>query len=155
MKKFLFDCGTRDTTASVGILVLRLMFGSMMLFGHGLGKLMNFPTLKETFELQIFPFSHMPNQFSLAACLIGEVLAPVLLVLGIATRPAAFLLGFTMVVAAFHVHGAHPMFPGPDSPMSKEPALLYLVAMISLIFSGGGAFSFDSQLYFERVRRRW
>ena len=30
MKRFLFDCGTRDTTASLGIFALRVMIGLVM-----------------------------------------------------------------------------------------------------------------------------
>ena len=42
MKKFFFDCGTRDATASLGILALRVMVGLMMLIGHGIPKIREF-----------------------------------------------------------------------------------------------------------------
>lgn len=156
MRKFLFDCGTRDATASIGILVLRLLIGSMMFFGHGLDKLKHFSTYKESFTVaDFFPFNMLAPQASLIACLIGEVLAPLLVILGFATRPAAFLFGFTMIVAAYQVHGAHPMFLGPGVTAAKEPALLYLIPMIALIFSGAGAYSLDANLYREKRSRRW
>ena len=156
MKKFLFDCGTRDTTASVAILILRLLIGSMMLFGHGLDKLKQFPALKGAFPVaDVFPLNQMSPQASLIACLLGEVLAPLLLILGVAARPAAFLLGFTMVVAAFQIHGGQPVFLGAGVTAAKEPALLYLAVMIGLIFSGAGAFSLDAGLYQEKRKRRW
>jgi putative oxidoreductase len=156
MKKFFFDCGTRDVTASVGILALRVMTGSMMLLGHGIPKLRQFSSMKDNFPVpDFFPFSHMSHAVSLGACLLGEALAAVLVILGLATRPAAFLLGFTMVVAAFNILHDAPWFLGPDAPMAREPALLFLIPMISIIFSGAGAYSFDAGLYREGKRRRW
>jgi putative oxidoreductase len=155
MKRFLFDCGTRDTTASIGILMLRLMIGLMMLIGHGLPKLQNYAILKDKFELKIYPFQHFAPSINLIMCIAAEAGAAALIAIGFCTRPAAFMLGFTMVVAAFGVHGAAPWFMGPETPVSKEPALLYLIPMIAIILTGGGAFSVDAAIYEDRKRRRW
>jgi putative oxidoreductase len=156
MKKFFFDCGTRDATASTGILVLRVLTGLMMLIGHGYPKLRDFSVMKEKFPIvDIFPFSHMSSQVSLGACIAGELVAAFCVILGLATRPAAFVLGFTMVVASFQVLGGAPWFLSPGVEASKEPALLYLIPMIALIFSGAGAFSLDAALYREKRSRRW
>jgi len=156
MKKFFFDCGTRDVTASAGILVFRVLTGLMMLIGHGYPKLRDFSTMKEKFPIaEIFPLSHMSREVSLSACIVGEFVAAALIILGLSTRPAAFVLGFTMVVAAFQIHGGAPWFFGPGVEVAKEPALLYLIPMIALIFSGAGAFSLDAGLYREKRSRRW
>lgn len=153
MKKFFFDCGTRDATASFGILALRIMIGLMMLFGHGISKIQNFTALKDDFKVPNFDF--MSPTVNLIACIGAEVGASILIILGVATRPAAFLLGFNMVVAAFAVHGAAPWFMGPGVPVAKEPALLYLIPMIVIILTGAGAFSLDAGIYRESKRRRW
>lgn len=156
MKKLLFDCGTRDITASIGIAVLRVLIGLMMLIGHGIPKIRNFEILQKEFPIpDFFPFDHMSRSVSLVASITGEALAAALIILGFATRPAAFLLGFTMVVAAFNIHGSAPWFMGPGAAMAKEPALLYLIPMIALIFSGAGMFSLDAAIYKEGKRRRW
>ncbi len=156
MKKFFFDCGTRDATASLGILMLRTLTGLMMLVGHGIPKLLAFATLKNNFPVAgIFPFSRMSHAFNLGACVTAEVLASALIIVGIATRPAAFLLAFTMVVAAFQTCGSAPWFLSQGVTVAKEPALLYLIPMIALIFSGAGAFSLDAVIYRERKNRRW
>jgi putative oxidoreductase len=83
------------------------------------------------------------------------VVCSICLILGVATRPAAFLLGFTMVVAAFNIHGASPWFIGPGVSAAKEPALLYLVPMIAIIFTGAGLWSFDAKIIKDPRRRRW
>ena len=81
-----------------------------------------------------------------------EAGASALLILGLMTRPAAFLLGFAMVVAAFQVHGADPFFMAGGN--AKEPAILYLIPAVVLILTGAGNFSLDS-LIFKEKRRRW
>lgn len=156
MKKFFFDCGTRDATASLGILVLRVMIGLMMLCGHGLPKLLGFGTHKDSFYVpDFFPLKYMSPPVSLMACLTAEVVASMLIILGLAMRPAAFVLGFNMVVAAFAVQGSLPWFLGPAAAQAKEPALLYLIPLLALILTGAGAISLDAGLYSESKRRRW
>lgn len=154
MKQFLFDCGTRDPLASAGLLVMRAGFGLMMLFGHGLPKLQNYSTYVEKWSVApaIWPLSKMSMPMSLMATIGAELFASALLVLGIMTRPAAFVLGFAMCVAAFQVHGAHPFFStgGP----AKEMAVLYLLPAFVLIITGAGQFSLDSAIAMDKRRRR-
>ncbi len=155
MKKFFFDCGTRDTTASVALLALRVMIGLMMFIGHGLPKLQGFSSIKKWYVPDFFPLHYMSPSVSLVATIIAELGASALIILGLATRPAAFVLGFAMVVAAFGVHGADPWFMGPGVPAAKEMALLYLIPMIAIILAGGGAFSLDAAIHKDGKRRRW
>lgn len=155
MKKFFFDCGTRDTTASVSLLALRVMIGLMMFIGHGLPKLQGFSSIKKWYVPDFFPLHYMSPSVSLVATIIAELGASALIILGLATRPAAFVLGFAMVVAAFGVHGADPWFMGPGVPAAKEMALLYLIPMIAIILAGGGAFSLDAAIHKDGKRRRW
>ncbi len=156
MKKFFFDCGTRDATASLGIFALRVMIGLMMLVGHGISKIENFAAAKDHFPVpDFFPLKYMSSSVSLMACIGAEVGAAALIVLGLATRPAAFILGFNMVVAAFAVHGSAPWFMGPGVAAAKEPALLYLIPLIAIILSGAGAYSLDASIHKESRRRRW
>jgi putative oxidoreductase len=157
MKRFLFDCGTRDVTASTGILALRVMTGLMMLIGHGWPKLAEFSGRKELFYVpDFFPLKLMSPPVSLVATITAELGASILIILGLGTRPAAFLLGFTMVVAVFDVQQAAPWFVKPPTIVeAKELGLMYLIPMIAIIFSGAGLFSFDSALHQESKRRRW
>ena len=101
MKSFLFGCGTRDATASLGILALRLGFGLMMPIGHGLPKLKNFDKIIENkafYTPEFFPLNWMNLQVSLGAAIAAELGAAALIIIGLGTRWAAFILGFTMVV---------------------------------------------------------
>ncbi|MGC4016835.1 MAG: DoxX family protein [Luteolibacter sp.] len=158
MKKFFFDCGTRDGTASLGLFVLRVSAGLMMLLGHGLPKLHAYQAMLDSGKWRspaIWPFEHLNPNISLICAIGAEVVGSALLVLGLLTRPAAFMLGFTMVVAAFYAHAQGTWFnPGNDHG-AKELALLYLLPCVVLILSGAGAWSFDAALYREGKRKRW
>lgn len=154
MRKFFFDCGTRDATASTALLVLRLATGLMMLLGHGVAKLHDFQKLKESWLVpSMWPLSYLSKSMSLVATLGAEIGASALIVVGLATRPAAFVLGFSLVVAAFQFHALDPVFSRTGGP-SKEMALLYLFACVTLIISGAGRWSFDTALCKEKTRRR-
>ena len=115
MKKFLFECGTRESVASTGLLVMRVCIGLMMLIGHGWGKIEKFgnPEIKNAWLVPDLPLlSLMSSPISMAMTIFAEVGCAAMLVLGLMTRPAAFFLGFAMLVAAFQQHGADPFFMG-------------------------------------------
>ena len=155
MKRFLFDCGTRDTTASIGLLFLRVSVGLMMLIGHGWGKVKNFAGIKDDFPVpDFFPLSWMSPPVSLMATIGAEVVCAGLLVLGLMSRISAFVLGFTMVVAAFHVQAALPFFYSPpDALRAKELAVMYLIPAVAIVLAGGGAYSLDAAIVKEGRRR--
>ena len=149
MKKFLFDCGTRDLTASFGLFVLRVSIGLMMMLGHGIVKIQNFDKLKaEWLVPDFFPLKYMSHPVSLMATIGAEVVAAGLIVLGLATRPAAFVLAFAMVIAAFDQLGPQPF-------AVKELALMYLVGSVVILLTGAGTWSLDAAILKEKKRRGW
>lgn len=154
MKKFLFDCGVRDVLASSGLLVMRVSIGLMMLLGHGIPKWQKYGEMVKGWKVvpDVWPLSYMTAPMSLMATIGTEVFASAFLILGLMTRPAAFVLGFAMCVAAFQVHGAGPMFlPGEGA---KEPAILYLIPCFVLIITGAGKWSADASIVTEKRYRR-
>ncbi|MFT3991158.1 MAG: DoxX family protein [Luteolibacter sp.] len=155
MKKLFFDCGTRDATASFGLLVLRVVIPLMMLLGHGLPKIHAYPKNSGSFFVPDVPLlSHMSPQVSYIAVIGAEVGAAALLILGLATRPAAFVFAFTMVIAAFGAMQSAPWFISPQSPAAKEAALLYLVPAVTILLTGGGLYSLDALIDTDKKRRR-
>jgi putative oxidoreductase len=154
MKHFLFDCGPRDASTSLGLLILRVGTGLLMFFGHGLGKLQGFAEKSKGFPVpDFFPLNYMSSPVSLGATVFAEVGCAALLVLGFATRPAAFVLAFTMTVAAFNIHAAGPLFMSGGAG-AKEPAILFLLPCLALLLSGAGSLSIDGLVLKER-RRNW
>ncbi len=77
-----------------------------------------------------------PALFAWAAA-ISEFVAALAVTLGIYTRVSAFLVAFTMFVAAFMQHGSDPF-------EKRELALVYFVLFLGLVFSGGGRLTIDT-----------
>jgi len=76
-----------------------------------------------------------------------EIVGSILLILGLFTRPAAFILSGQMVFAYFFMHVAgkgNLLFPIANG---GELALLYSIIFLYFVFSGAGALSLDSRLY--------
>ncbi len=155
MKSFFFDCGTRDSIASLGIFFLRVCTGLMMFFGHGLGKIQGFAKMKDGFPVpDFFPLKYMSPSVSLMATIGAELVCSVLIILGLTTRPAAFIFAFTMVVAAFGILGNAPWFiPGGIGP--KEGPILYLIPAVAILLTGAGQYSLDASILKERRRKKW
>jgi putative oxidoreductase len=66
-------------------------------------------------------------------------------VIGLATRPAAAVLAFTMTIAAFVVLR--------DKPFAmKEMAILYLIPAVVILIMGAGKYSFDAAISIEKKR---
>ncbi|NRA93789.1 MAG: DoxX family protein [Psychroserpens sp.] len=116
----------------LALLLIRVGFGGFMLT-HGIPKLemLNDPSQFGD------PIGVGPTA-SLILCLIGEVLAPVLLIFGIKTKLAAIPAAITMGVAAFVVHANDPL-------SNKEHALLFFIAFVAIILAGPGKYSIDGR----------
>jgi putative oxidoreductase len=138
MKRWLIGTPVTDLIPSVGLLLFRIVFGGFMLIGHGWGKLMSYGEMSASFPDPL----GIGSGPSLIGAIIGEVVCSALVILGLATRVAVLPLVFTMVVAAFVVHGGDPLFMGGGA--AKEPALIYLFAFALLYFTGPGSISVDT-----------
>jgi putative oxidoreductase len=80
----------------------------------------------------------MPAFFGYAAA-YTELVGGILVVLGFLTRPAAFLMLVTMLVAAFVAHAADPF-------SKKEHALVYAASALLMMAIGAGKYSIDALL---------
>lgn len=121
-----------DPLRSAGLLILRVTLGVQMLALHGWPKLTDFSDIAPNFPDPI----GVGSQLSLALAVAAEVGASILIVLGLATRLAAVPFAFTMLVAAFIVHGADPW-------SDRELALVYLGGAVTLVLAGPGGWSLD------------
>ena len=121
----------------LGLLVLRLTLGLAMIWLHGLGKLKGFSQMSGQFP-SVFGLG---SSTSLVLAIIGEVVLPTLIVVGLFTRFAALGATITMAVAYFVIHGG-----ALSGQNSGEMAFLYMVGFGALIFSGAGRHSLDAKL---------
>ena len=117
--------------SDLGLAFFRIAVSGMMLV-HGIPKFQNL--ISGNFEFgDPLGIGAAPSLF---LAVIGEMVCPLLIILGFKTRLAAIPAAVTMAVAAFIVHGS-------DDFATKEKALFYLVAFITLILVGPGKFSID------------
>ena len=81
---------------------------------------------------------------------IVELVAGTLLVLGLFTRPAAFIASGTMAVAYWYAHAPQNFFPVNNG---GDAAILYCFVFLYFVFAGPGAWSLDGILSRRRLDR--
>ncbi len=114
-------------------LVLRVVFGGLMVVEHGYPKLWK---LWKGDPTQFPDVWGMGPVLSLTLATFAEFVCGLLLLIGLRTRLASLPLIVTMAVAAFYVN-----WPGPLKKM--ELALLYLAAYVAIYLMGPGWYSLD------------
>jgi putative oxidoreductase len=123
----------------VGKLVLRLTLGILMLF-HGIDKLRygvsGIEGLLQTHALPAF-FAY--------GVLVGEVLAPLLVIIGFYARIGALIIAFTMVVAIALAHGSQLADIGKSGGWALELQGFYLFTAIAVSLIGPGKFAINRQ----------
>ena len=112
--------------------LLRIV-AALAFMAHGLMKIFQFPVAQEGAP------DPLPAIMMLAGWL--EIIGGGLLVLGLFTRPAAFVLSGMMAVAYFMAHAPMGFYPALNH---GEPALLFCFIFLYLACAGGGAWSLDT-----------
>lgn len=97
-----------------------------------------------TIKLFGFPEGAAPGQVSLMS-LFGlggaiELVGGVLVLLGLFTRPAAFIMSGQMAVAYFMFHAPASFYPAANG---GDAAILFCFVFLYVFFAGPGAFSVD------------
>jgi putative oxidoreductase len=112
--------------------VLRIMT-ALLFIEHGTSKMFDFPP------------SPMPGEFKLFSLMglagILEVVGGLLILIGLCTRPVAFVLAGFMAVAYFMAHAPKTFFPLLNE---GDAAILYCFIFLYLMVAGPGAWSVDS-----------
>ncbi len=116
------------------LLVLRVWLGASLLWLHGLGKI---PRLMAE-EVRFASVAGLSPTVSLALAVVGEVVAPVFLILGLGARWAAALSACTMAGAFIVGHGM-----ALSGERSGELPFIFLAGFLALFIAGPGRFSMD------------
>lgn len=119
----------------IGRFILRLSIGGLMLF-HGMNKIL----YGNEQVSQILSNVGLPTFLSFGV-FIGEVLAPILLILGQWTRLAGFFIAVDMFVATLLVHSAQMDEINQMGGWSLELNALYFLGAIAIMFLGSGHIS--------------
>ena len=123
----------KKVSIDFGLLLMRLGF-SVGMMTHGYGKFLK--VIQGNFEFGD-PIGIGPT-FSLILAAIGEFIAPILIILGWKTRLASIFPTLTMLVAFAIAHDGDPF-------SRKEKAFVYLIAFLTLYFTGPGKYSLGKE----------
>jgi len=119
----------------LGLLLLRVVFGGMLFFRHGWGKLIGFSQNAIGFP---DPF-HVGGQVSLALAVFAEVFCALCVCVGLGTRIACIPLLITFVTIVFVVLASTPFG-------QREVAMMYLAAFGVIALIGPGNLSLDHMM---------
>jgi len=112
--------------------VLRIMT-ALLLIEHGTQKFFNFPPAEQ-------PFGDLMNLIGLAGVL--EIVGGLLILVGLFTRPVAFVLCGFSAVAYFMAHAPQSFFPINNR---GDAAVLFCFIFLYLTAAGPGAFALDNR----------
>ena len=124
-----------------GLLILRVSLGFSMLLLHGRGKMLGFAATAEKMNGLL----GLPGNVNAGLAVFAEVVCSALLIAGLFTRFAALMLAATMGTAFFFVHKSALVDVVATGVKSGELAMVYLIAYVTLLFTGAGKISVDRE----------
>ena len=108
------------------------IIAALLFIEHGTQKLFGFPASQMEGSL--------PTLMLVAALL--ELVGGILVLIGLFTRPVAFILSGQMAVAYFMAHAPSSFFPALNG---GDAAILFCFVFLYLVFAGPGALSVDER----------
>lgn len=129
----------KQTNLHIALLLLRVSLGAMMLL-HGISKLNH----------GVDGIGNMLSEkgipsFIAYGVLIGEVVAPLLMIAGYRTKLASIVFAFTMLVAVLLAHSDDIFALSKHGSWAIELQALYFFGAVALILTGGGKYAVSSK----------
>jgi putative oxidoreductase len=125
---------------SIFRVVAGLMFltaGTMKIFGYPANPMPNSPPIEAWSQIWIGGWM--------------EVIGGILIILGLLTRPTAFILAGEMAVAYFQFHQPQGFWPTQNGGVA---AVMYCFFFLYLVFAGAGEWSVDAAIARSRSGER-
>lgn len=126
-------------SSDLGKFLLRLAVGGLMI-GHGINKITNGIDFVEA----SLAAKDMPTWIAYGVY-VGEILAPVLLIVGFKTRLAALILAGNMAFAVYLVHMDDLFKLAGSGAPALELQLFYFLGGLSIMLIGPGGMSLDEK----------
>ncbi len=118
--------------------LLRIV-SALIFFAHGTQKILGFPASDRA----------APEMFTLSwTAGILELIGGFLLIIGLFSRPVAFVLSGLMAFAYWMAHAPRSFYPILNG---GDAAILYCFIFLYIVFAGPGRFSLDAASGRERV----
>ena len=127
--------GPRESGIDAALLILRLTLGILMLL-HGVAKLPTPPG----FLVDLLAKANLPSALAWGVY-VGEILGPVLILIGVWTRLGALFIVLNMLVALVFVHRGELFHLGEQGGYALELQAFFLFTAVALMFSGAGRYS--------------
>lgn len=126
------------TNEHIGKLILRLTVGGLML-PHGIAKI-----FKGVEGMKTMLGEHGLPAFIAYGVYLGEVVAPLLLIIGFRSRLASLFVLATMLVAIALVHASDIFALAKGGGWGIELQALYMFGSLAVLFLGGGKYAVSS-----------
>jgi putative oxidoreductase len=115
-------------------LLLRLMVGGMMLF-HGIDKALHGVSFIEHLLAQ----QGLPT-FLVYGIYVGEIVAPVMLIIGYEVKLFALIIALNMLIAIYLVHMKQLFTLGAHGAWALEVQAFYLISSLVIVLLGAGRY---------------
>jgi putative oxidoreductase len=112
--------------------VLRIMT-ALVLLQHGTAKIFKFPVVPQLAKIDLTSMGGIAGYF--------ELIGGALLLVGLFTRPVAFILSGTYAVAYFYAHAARSFYPILNA---GELVVLFCFIFLYIAAAGPGPWSIDA-----------
>jgi putative oxidoreductase len=134
---------TQKKSINTGILLIRITIGVLMLF-HGYSKLINGidGIIGRMADIGL------PGFFGYGVYM-GEVVAPILIVVGFRTRIAVLIFAFNMLVAALLAHADDIFALSRSGAWAIELIGLYFFGSLALFFTGAGKYAVSTKSWWD------
>ncbi|MEM6718002.1 MAG: DoxX family protein [Bacteroidota bacterium] len=136
LNTYIFKSQPNPKTVDISLLVFRVLVSLSMINTHGMKKLLNF---EETTQ-------HIPDplgvggEISAMIAIVANIVAPVFVIFGLATRLAVLMILSVTLMGFFVVHGNDPW-------AVRDIPLMYSLAYLLILYVGAGKYSMDHKIY--------
>lgn len=121
--------------SDIGKLLLRVMVGGLLLF-HGIAKISHgIDFVKGTLTANGLP------EMMAYGVYVGEIIAPLMLLLGLRSRIGGAIVAFNMAMALFLVHSNELFRISETGGLTIELQLFYLLSSVAIMLLGSGKYA--------------
>lgn len=135
--------GLLDRKIDLGLLILRLGLGVMMIL-HGVAKISNGLGGIEA----VLAAQNLPSWIAYGVY-VGEIIAPLFMIVGYYTRLASLVFVVNMIVAVALVHPNDIFVLTNTGGWAIEMQGLYILGALTLVFTGAGKYAISSNKWWN------